>query len=229
MIKIDICTTATLRHVVLETTLKSFTYSMLSNRDRFRLIINIDPIGDKLKRRNAVLQIAYKYFKNVVYNFPETPGFTKAVQWCWSQTTAPYVFHLEDDWKLLTPINIDSMIEVIEKYNLTSLRLSKDPLRSSKHSCRFGFIYSPQISLNPTIFRGEIIRKIYPLMDLDKNPEKQLRVGNPKFKEILANAKHGIYQKNLSGRVVLDIGRKWMKTSIYKKKTGFLNWERKVK
>jgi len=227
--KIDICTTATLRHIILEETLKSFTDKMLTDKDRYRLIINIDPIGDKLKRRNAVLQIARKYFNDVVYNFPEVPGFTKAVQWCWSKTQAEYVFHLEDDWRLLIPVSIDSMIDMMKQYNLTSLRLNKDNLHQSKSSVKYGFTPFPKISLNPTLFNGDFLRRVSPLMDLTHNPEKQLRPTKSELGKIISPTNHGIYQKDTTKRIVLDIGRKWMESSRYKKKTGFMNWEVKTK
>ena len=225
--KVDICTTATLRHEILNETYRSFTENMLTEKNRYRLIINIDPIGDKLKRKNAVLQIARKYFNEVVYNFPETPCFTKAVQWCWSKTTSKYVFHLEDDWRLLETINIDSMIQIMEQYNLTSLRLSKDNLKKTKSSCKYGFVPHPKISLNPTLFDGTFLRKIFPLMDLNHNPEKQLRPTKSELGQIIAPTNHGIYQKDTVRRTVLDIGREWMDSSRYKKKIGFMYWENK--
>lgn len=228
MEKIDICMTATIRHLVLKDTLDSFTKNMLFDKDRYRLIINIDPIGEKLKRISAVLQVAQNYFDEIVYNIPETPGFTKAVQWCWSQTKHPYVFHLEDDWKLLTKINIDYMIEILNKYeNLVSLRLNKENTGKSKHGLKFGFIYHPKISLNPTLFKGEFIRNVFPLMDLTKNPEKQLRINKTKLGKYLSKFSHGIYTKDSSDKVVLDIGRVWMQKSKFSKKTGFTSWEYK--
>lgn len=229
MEKIDICMTATIRHLVLKDTLDSFTKNMLFDKDRYRLIINIDPIGEKLKRVNAILQIAQNYFNEVVYNIPETPGFTKAVQWCWSQTKYPLVFHLEDDWKLLTKINIDYMIEILNKYeNLVSLRLNKENTGKSKQALKFGFIYHPKISLNPTLFKGEFIRNVFPLMDLSKNPEKQLRSNSStELGKYLSKFKNGIYTKESIKEIVLDIGKEWMNKSKFTKKTGFTNWEYK--
>lgn len=223
--KIDICMTATIRHHVLDQTLNSFTKQMLHDRSRYRLIINIDPIGEKLKRRGAELTVAKKYFDDVVYNFPETPGFTKAVQWCWLQTTAPYVLHLEDDWKLLQNINIDWMIEMLNQYKLTSLRLSKEKIGRSKHSNKFGFIYWPKISLNPTLFQGDFIRRVAPLMSMAQNPEKQLRPTNSELGKVISKTQHGIYMREGTGMIVLDIGRQWMNKSRFRKKTGFLHWE----
>lgn len=224
---IDICMTATIRPLIIEQTFKSFTELMLTDRKEYNLIINIDPIGEDQPRKN-ILKIARKYFDNIIYLFPETPGFTKAVQWCWSQTTSKYVFHLEDDWRLLVPININTMINILDKTDkLVSLRLNKEKTGASKQSSKLGFIYYPKISLNPTIFNGEFLRTISPLMDLDKNPEKQLRVNKSKRGTYISEFTHGIYTKDSVNQVVLDIGRNWMLNTKYTKKTGFMNWEKK--
>jgi hypothetical protein len=223
--KIDICTTATLRANILDETLKSFTSKMLKNKDRYRLIINIDPIGDKLKRRHLVLNVARKYFNNVIYNLPDTPGFTKAVQWCWSKTTAPYVFHLEDDWRLLYDINVDDMIEMMKSHKLTSLRLNKADEKKTKSYVKFGFTLHPKISLNPTLFDGDFIRMVAPKINLNANPEKQLRPSTSELGKIIIPTRHAIYQKVTLRKVVLDIGRQWMTKSRFHKKTGFMHWE----
>lgn len=224
---VDICMTATIRPIVLEETLKSFTEKMLKDKSQYRLILNIDPIGEKLKRIGFMKEIARKYFDDVILNMPEIPGFTKAVQWCWSQTTSDFVFHLEDDWRLTQVIDIDDMINIMKTYNLTSLRLSKDDVGKSKHSNQYGFIYYPKISLNPTIFNGNFLREVSPLMNLLQNPEKQLRPTQSDLGKIIVNTKHGIYTKPTTKATVHDIGRAWMNKTRFKKKTGFLNWELK--
>jgi hypothetical protein len=227
--KIDICMTATLRPSIIETTLESFTKNMLTDKSRYRLIINIDPIGERVKAKEIV-KLANNFFDDVVYNIPTEPGFTKAVQWCWSQTSAEYIFHLEDDWKLLIPINIDSMIEILKNIdNLASLRLNKERTGNSKHSEKHGFIFWSKISLNPTLFKGNFIRGVYPLMELDKNPEKQLRISHLKRNKIsdyLSKFYHGIYTKESGRQIVFDIGAKWMYYSNYKKRIGFMKWEK---
>lgn len=224
---VDICMTATIRHLLLEETLKSFTEKMLKDKSQYRLILNIDPIGEKRKRITAMKEIARKYFDNIIINEPEAPGFTKAVQWCWNNTTAPFVFHLEDDWKLLTEININNMIQILnQNEQLVSLRLNKEKTGKSKHSNQYGFVYSPKISLNPTLFKGVFIRTVAPLMDLNFNPEKQLRPSHSTERgKYILNFQHGIYTRESTNRVVLDIGRKWMDKSKYTKTTGFLKWD----
>lgn len=132
MENIDIITTATLRPKILDYTLNSFCEKMLKEQSRYRLIINIDPIGENIKPKE-VLKVAEKYFDNIIYNIPDKPCFTKAVIWCWSQIKYEYLFNLEDDWELLIPINIDSMITILDNHpDMSGLRLNKENTKKSK-------------------------------------------------------------------------------------------------
>lgn len=225
--KIDICITSTIRPLILDKTLSSFTTKMLTDQSRYNIIINIDPIGEKIKAKE-VIKVVKKYFSNIKYNIPSEPGFTKAVKWCWENTTEKYVFHLEDDWELLTNINIDSMIEIFNNNeDLVSLRLNKEKTGKSKHSTRYGFIYHPKISLNPTLFKGYFLRNVSQMMKLNFNPEKQLRPTNDNLGNYISKFKNGIYTKDSCNSVVFDIGRDWMNKSRYTKKTGFMYWNNK--
>lgn len=225
---IDITTTATVRPKILNHTLSSFCNKMLTDKNRYRLIINIDPIGSDIKSKE-VLKVAQNYFDDVVVNFPTNPCFTQAVIWCWSQVQADYVFHLEDDWELLIPINIDMMIDILNKNeSMASLRLNKFRTRKNKCAVKHGFSPFPQLSLNPTLFKGKFIKSVFPLMVISKNPEKQLRpVDNSELSITLKKWSHAIYTKESYNRVVKDTGRIWMNQTQFKKKTGFLFWEKK--
>ena len=224
--KIDITMTATVRPDLLKETLTSFCEKMLVQNERYRLIINVDPIGETVKA-GKITKRAKRFFPNIVFNLPTEPGFTKAVIWCWQQVEADYVFHIEDDWRLLNHININDMIEILDKYpQLASLRLNKNKTRKTK-TAKHGFVYFPKISLNPTLFKGEFIKKVVPLMTESLNPEKQLRINNSPRGKYISQWNHGIYTKVSYNRMVLDIGRKWMNKSKYTKKTGFMNWTKK--
>ena len=227
MNKIDITMTATIRPDIVNKTLESFCKNMFSDRDRYNLILNVDPIGEETLRKN-VYKVARKYFNSIILNYPSTPGFTKAVIWCWSQTSSNYVFHLEDDWELLIPIDIDAMIKILDSNpTLVSLRLNKQKTGKNILYKKNGFLPYPKISLNPTLFNGRFIQRIHPLMDVNLNPEKQLRVNNTPRGKYLSKFTHGIYTRESVRQIVKDIGREWMNKSRYTKKIGFMNWENK--
>ena len=230
MDKIDITMVATIRPNILDRTLESFCLNLFIDNNRYNLILNIDNIGEK-KPREEVFKVASKYFKNIIVNYPEEPSFSKAVIWTFSQTTEKYVFHLEDDWILLRPLNIELMIECLEKYsNLASLRLNKNKLE--KRTIIGDYTLSPlnMLSLNPTLFKGDFIRNIYPLMKPNLNPEKQLRKDEKTKRGNYINQwNFGIHTKETSSIVILDIGRDWLKRTKYCKDSDFINWGIKKK
>jgi len=226
MKKIDITVSATIRPKLFQKTLLSFTNNMLKNQLDYRIILNIDPIGEK-KDPMDMVEVARGFFKDVVYRIPNEPSFPEAVIWCWKQVEGDYVLHLEDDWKLLMPINIDNMIEILNNDpRLISLRLSKIGKPETVSSPdRGGYIYYPKLSLNPTLLKGSFIKKIVNLMDPTLNPEKQLRCGKATERNrYLCSFLHGVYTKESLDQIVKDTGRSWMEATEYEKDIGFINW-----
>ena len=226
--KIDIVTTAVLRPKLFERTLESFCKRMLTDRERYRLILNIDCIGEKVKP-DTMIRIAENYFDDIIYNISHKPWFPSAVIWCWKTTTAPKIFHMEEDWKLLVPIKIDDMIAILDKHpKLASLRLNKQKTgKVTKQDRLQGFKLHHKVSLNPTLFTGKFIRTTVPFMSKKRNPEKQLRPNNLMIRKHLRQFQHGIYIRPTTERIVVDTGRKWMKKTPYIKPIGFLQWTKK--
>jgi len=229
--KIDITMTAVIRPQILRETLTSFCNNLFTERDRYRLIINIDNIGEKVKPKN-IIKICKLFFKpeQIVYRVVP-PSFSNAVIWTWSQVEAPWVFHLEDDWIINNPVDINDMIEIMKTHSLTSLRLNKTRTKVSKVSKKYGFDPCPKISLNPNLFDGTFIKKMVPIMTSEQNPEKQLRIGKGKHPrgKLLTGLRHGIYSKISYKAMVTDTGRAWMSKSRFTKNTGFKNWTIKGK
>lgn len=77
---IDVCMTATIRPKIVLQTLRSFYKRMFRDKDRYRLIINVDPIGENAKREEVV-DVCKNFFTTVIYNFPSAPSFPAAVKW----------------------------------------------------------------------------------------------------------------------------------------------------
>jgi len=221
---IDITTSATVRPGILQRTLSSFRDNILNDNHVYRLIINVDPAGEKGKTANDVLEVAKSHFDHVVSRTPESPCFAGAVIWCWSQVESDIVFHLEDDWVMLRPIDLDKMLRTIAEFNhFDSFRLSKQNQKSGKRVKPFD-----HISLNPVFIRKRFIKKAIRHMSTGKNPEKQLRIADSECGKFIKKTLHGVYVEQGLGAVVQDIGRKWMvKHGVYAKPTGFLQWEKR--
>jgi len=223
---LDITTTATIRPNLFFMTLKSFTEKLFVHKKEYRLILNVDPVGEDIDPMEMV-EVGNQFFDNVVYNLPEEPNFAKACKWCWGETVSEFVFHLEDDWTLSKKIFINDMISVMNNNkNMMLLRFPKLRLTSLHHfEIKNKFIKQHKLMLNPGLFRGNFIRNISEKMNIMDNPEKQLRrvFKLPKYQ----NA--GVYCGDGEEEYIKHHGREWQRRSNYRKRKGsnFIIWERK--
>jgi len=243
MIKVDITMTAVLRPKILDGTLKNIVKYVVDDPDRFRLILNIDPVGESIKSKN-VLKVATRYFSNVIFNVPNEPSFPKAVKWVWEHSDAPFVFHWEDDVNILRKINIKHMIDILNKYeDLSSLRLYKDRIPRKQSFKTFSCIWKyydegfyiandwqRQFGLNPILIKREFIDEAVTRMVDHVNPEKQFRSTQKYMVPLIKKWKYGLYGK--PGEYRLIDGRKgesWKNKMNLRKpsKAKFLVWDKK--
>ncbi len=252
---IDITTTATIRPELLEKTYSTFWENIFSKCDYdFRLVINIDPIGDDVYCQGDVLRVAESFFSKVVYNCPQTPNFSLAVKWVWSNSTSDYVFHLEDMWKSHHIVDLNKMVHILDNYSKVAyVNLHKYVLSDGSYEPRFYdyhnkedrrlFLQIQDPLLSPGLFRGSFVRKIYKLMNDKDNPELQIWGDKDKpndgeasiqVKKFLSSYDYVIYAGNwkmpfwLCGRPEVDMfaGRKWKNKHGFYKKTHFTPWEK---
>ena len=221
---IDITTTATIRPDIFRTTLSTFCNKLFTDKSQYRLIINVDPIGDD-KDPIEIIDIAKEFFTNILVNIPQKPNFAQAVKWCWERTTSEFVFHLEDDWKLRKNIDINHLISIMNQYkNMIGLRLSKSRVKNfSAKEKNDSFIESRKVVLNPIFLRGEFVRDIAQKMDIINNPERQIRTTFGLTEDKIV----GIYCGVGEGRYVRHIGSDWQKVSKWDKIKGsnFITWD----
>ena len=239
---IDITMVSVLRPDLIRQTLTSINTNIIKGeKERYRLIINIDPIGEKTKPMKIV-KLASQFFDNITYNIAKSPSFPKAVKWVWKQVEADYVFHIEDDWLINRKIDVDNMINILDKYpKLSSLRLYKykTPKRKKFSTFKCHWIYNEDgfylakdwkkiFGLNPILIKKKFIEQALPRMVDHVNPEKQFRDTQQYMVPIIKNWQYAIYTNPGDSPLVSDIGRKWInQTKFHKPKTGtFLTWER---
>jgi len=239
--KVDITITATVRPKLLDTTLTSFYNNLFcEDPDRYRVIINVDPVGEDCNPKEMV-DVCLKYFKDVIYNIPEKPSFAKAVIWTWKQVTAPFCFHLEDDWSLNRPVKMKTMIHILtENPRIACLRFSKYRVPNDKHIVLFNSAYTykdgyylaasnkDQFGLNPCLINSEFIKVAVKLMTNDINPEKQFRMNNGRMRPFISMWEYGLFSEPGRPTLVTDIGRDWRSIHNFKKpkNSSFLVWEK---
>jgi len=248
--KIDVTMTATLRKDIITKTLSSFK-RMFTPDHEYTLYINIDPIGEDIIPEEIYL-IARQYFKRVIPNYPKTSGFCNAFKWCIENTTADIIFHLEDDWELLRPFNINSLLHIMDLHpSLGAIRLNRGfailkdghtiNLKTSmgdrfekfalfNNLLRVGYVIHPDVSFNPGVFNGKYLRKVCQYIVPPENPEDQfLKMHLNKEWDKIPNLLHAIYIGDGFEIVTRDIGRPWMDDSKYEKPdSGFISWKERL-
>ena len=245
--KIDIAMTAVLRPTILsETLIKIKRHVCHGDESRFRLIINIDPVGEDVEPERLI-KICKKNFSDVIYNVAKTPSFPHAVKWVWKQTTAPFVFHWEDDVNIMYDIDVDDMISILKKNkDLSTLRLYKavTPNKTTFFTFACKWTYHPdgfyvandwkkQFGLNPILIKQEFVKEAVVRMVDDVNPEKQFRYSQKYMRPLIKKWKYGLYTKPGAPRMIDGRkGQKWKNELGLDKPGGgqtFTKWEIKKK
>jgi hypothetical protein len=196
-----------MRPDILDLTLRSFCARMIRNIENVRLIINIDPTPSfNTHRLGDTVNVARRYFSEVLLNTPSLPSFPRAVKWGWEQVHSEFFLHLEDDWFLRRRVSLQSMAEYFEDPDLAGVTLN--PGRNSTSEVG--------LALRPTLMRTSFVKEALGLFDVSKDPEKQWRphlaAGNP-----LGKWKFRHYGTLGDGKYVFDIGAHWRRAHNLRK------------
>jgi len=243
--QIDVTTTSIRRHNILDSTYNLFFERMLSkSKHDFRLIINVDPVGESSNEQ--MMAVIERYFKHHVINFSDTPSFPMALKRVWSKVESKYFFNLEDDWDLNAQINFDHMLEMMAKYDLVQLSLIRDQATNRKNnSCRimtWPYVWHPtdkvflatkcvvQINLLPCLLKKDYIDGILPMLIDKRDPEWQMNIttGKKEVQEYMQRPefKYGVYGSFGENRTVCGKkGGKWQKKKGLKKMGNFITYE----
>lgn len=201
-------TTATCRPEIIRKTYHSFVKNLHGvDFSKTTLYINIDPAPDAA-RREETLEVAKCFFGRVIHRFPEKPNFTSSVNWLWSIANSDYILHLEDDWELIKPIDINDIMRIFNK----NKQINQVAFRAYK------FSYD-KMCLSPSVLSNKMYKNFAGKLDETKNPEIQLRTDFVSPEMI-----HCIGKKP----IIKDIGRSWISNTGLKKpdkKFNFIKWE----
>lgn len=204
-IKIDVTVIATLRPDVLEKTLSSLV-EMCPDISAAQMVLNIDCVPvDSPDMFGNIYLMADKYMSVKCMRASWQPSFSRAVISAWQMTTAKYVFHLEDDWEFIKPIDLPECMRMIESGEADYIRFSnrKKPIPAEVN----------KIALLPGLWKGETVRGLAKHMSAGHDPEKQLRHGFNEGIDSLLPKKIYDYSLAAGGVVCQDIGREWRLSS----------------
>jgi len=228
---ISFTTTSCCRCDLLLRTYESFVKNM--NGVDFKnstLFINLDHyegVGDV----DECVRISKYFFGNVVYNVPKTPDFSSAIKWLWDREfETPYVFHLEEDWELISEINIEDIVSILNsRESLVSVRL--------RHRGRYTEGFSDRIVLLPSLYKKDFL-KIGEFIREGKNPERCISRSSrgPRKQMIdILNVDEtlsylfsgaGIKEGKRSASIIKDIGRDWKGENGYVLGSRGIKWSK---
>ena len=199
-------TTATCRPEILRETYRSFNEHLKDlDFSETTLYINIDPLPDA-KLREDTLEIARAHFGRVMHRFPKKPNFTSAINWLWSTAQTDYIFHLEDDWIMKSPLSINDILKQFKDPQIQEVALRAYPYPYKK------------LCLSPSVWSKDLYKRFAGKLDESQNPEVQLRTDFVKPSMIRCMGK---------GPIIADIGRDWLAKqglSRGKVKSDFTSW-----
>ncbi len=215
---IDICIVTTLRPEILRETLDSF-FHIVKRRTNLRLIVNIDcvPNYNIKDMKSMLIEIAFyvgNFGVRTIFNHCSKGNFARAVKIVWGKTIADYVFNLEDDWTFLKEIDLEKCIERMEKENFDYMRFPK--VNAQHLNCLH------KVALQPSLWKGDVVRNLAKHMTIDKDPEKQLRTGqgNEELDKILIELQNKGLKDYCSEWCCKDIGREW------REERGLVKWNK---
>ena len=213
---ITVTMTAIDRPEIVNRTLESFAEHLknISFTD-LHLNINIDVIND-VSNINSIAKIVNKYFKTCSLYTSDTPNFPAALKRVWGDITTKFVFHIEDDWVLVSNLNIQDILDPLSHNNVIQSIIR--PSLYTNHE-----YIKP--CLSPSIIKTEYINSFIKVLTDDRNPEMQFEEW---YNTLNCKYIFPTYPLKNKGGILEDIGREWLEyNSIFKKRIGNnRNWIR---
>lgn len=224
---IDITMTGALRKEILEQTLVSIL-NFVKYDGRFRLIIDVAPVGDNNQTQQEVVDIAEEYFDNIIYRAIDPSYQSEAVKWTWKMSDSKYILQWEDDWVAVKKIDLNKIIEYfneIKNLGVISFDRVEKPVKTySGYQGRYKeisnkfFIRTKGKSLGgpPALMKRYYVRQA--LEYILPNESLDITTNTSIVQDFLSGWTHGWYLgEDGEGCQVKDIGKEWLKSKGLKR------------
>ena len=167
------------------------------NLKECNLYLNVDPHPNNNNINNLKL-IGEKYFKEVIFNIPDTCNCGKAFKWGIDNFEADYLFIIEANKCIIKNFNINNMIDKF-KDNIIEVALS--PIKSNP--------ILQYLTTHPSLWKKDWLKKINSLLSENINYEYQLR------ELALLDNKIGYTLANKKNIYLNHIGKKYKEDKKY--------------
>lgn len=172
-----------------------------------KVILNIDPVFGSISEENDIESFCMSLFKDIIIRKPTCASFGGAVKWAWSEVASDIFLHMEDDWILTGPVNIDEVLKEHSETTISQVILGHAEKKWSRW--RKG-VWFPRNTTSPSFLKGSFGRHAASLMNPDLDPEKQFYNGSNNSLESYADQfKVRFYGNRFSKNILVDTGRKW--------------------
>jgi hypothetical protein len=218
---IDVTLTAARRPDLLKETLSSLAKNFLSRVQARQLFVNIDPIWGTESDADEVERLCRSHFVAVTVRRPERASFGAAVKWLWSQPSADWFLHIEDDWIMSRPINGARLAALMANTNIGQIRLFDLPRASLRKTLRRMLLRRrrPTFATSPSLVSRDFGRTASRFMDPDLDPEKQFSRGaNTAGLQALEPFSPAFFDHRFASPLMIDIGREWREKRNIEKK-----------
>ncbi len=214
--QIDITMPAVLRPAVLQESLRSFVTGLLHDTGRFRLLINIDPVGSGT--REEVEAVCRQFFEHVVVNAPAQGSLNAALRWLWGVANSEFILYLEDDILLKRSVDLAEMMAHMRKRpRLAYIQISYVDFRKNdgndinvQHEYLGDGLHlrkgKYEMSLQPALMRREFAAAAARLIHDDDDPEIQFHANNPALQDLVSQWEFATFARPGDSRAVQDIG-----------------------
>jgi hypothetical protein len=230
---LDVIMTSSCRSTIIRTIgsfLKNVHYS-----GGYNFIINVDVLHENY------LPTLMNYLKKMKINNVRinkdiakfNRAFLKAVTYLYGQIKTPFYFHLEDDWIFLRKVNLDPLIDLMEKHPyIDNIRFSKEKIKEKAWMFHLSDVVSdeflvpnkqveidgiplvqtPTWSTNPSLARTAVVKEF---INIPEDTRLESYICN-NYPRIFKHQGTYIYGKIGDPRIVLDIGRNKIRNKLRK-------------
>lgn len=239
----DVVITAIYRPTCLRLCLTMFEEMvMVPNAEQFtfRALLNTDPFAGTNRARptaeelDGLEQIVQKFMPVAARRTPAKPSFTKALGWCWANSTSRFVFHLEDDWGFCKPTPLKECCNYLSvNQHLSGIALDRcknsfagkeKDRRVVAYSCKEVLIRKSDIHGPPAVLNGTYAREVGEVFLRSKRDVRPKHMGrkDPHVQRVYNEWPFSaVYLgSDGTGRYTYDMGRPWQErtnTRIQKK------------
>lgn len=204
--EIDVTLVSARRPDLVARTMKSFHANLFTRLPVRRLFVNIDPIWGTEADDREVERICREVLPDTeqVYRRPAQAHFCRAVKWLWSQPSGEWFLHMEDDWDLVRPIDLDQLQKEMRYPGIKQIALRRPPKLWRKSQT------SPYFGTSPSFIDVPVGKMAASLMRPEMDPEKQFyKERNPELIAAVRPYRIRFHGGRFARPPIVDTGREW--------------------